>query len=200
MLYIVRYQRRIKSIIANNDGETSTLRDSIPAKCSVTRRSISLSINWMAPPVVSPPPIRLVEYSSVGCIRVSLERCRMKNWHPGPAGEETSLAVENFQIGWWKVQKFTCCPAEWISASVSPRWTCYSDRVLYRVARCGCIIRWEEEKWEKRRGRGIFPLTFSASLREKKNRVQTTRGLFKHLLPDLFNEIYSTLAFFEANY
>lgn len=66
MLYIVRYQRRIKSIIANNDGETSTLRDSIPAKCSVTRRSISLSINWMAPPVVSPPPIRLVEYSSVG--------------------------------------------------------------------------------------------------------------------------------------
>lgn len=30
---------------------------------------------------------------------------------------------------------------------------------------------------EKER-RGIFPLTFSASLREKKNRVQT-RGLFK---------------------
>lgn len=148
----------------------------------------------MAPPVVSPPPIRF-EYSSG--IPVPLERCRMKNWHPGPGWEKLLYSVENFQIGWWKVQKFTCCPAEWISASVFPRWTRYSPRIRTRL---GGLIRWEKKKkkkWKKRGRRGIFPcipfsLTFHvASRKKKKKRECPMLGLFKYRI----KEIYLILAF-----
>lgn len=115
----------------------------------------------------------------------------MKNWHPGPGREKLLYSVENFQIGWWKVQKFTCCPAEWISASVFPRWTRYSPRIRTRL---GGLIRWEEKKkkWKKRGRRGIFarvpfPLT---SLREKKSPTR----LFKYRIA-VKKEIYLTLAF-----
>lgn len=147
-----------------------------------TRQNISLSINWMAPLAarLSPPhSFRIfVGYPSAAWT-VSHEKLT-----PGPGREKLLYSVENFQIGWWKVQKFTCCPAEWISASVFPRWTRYSPRIRTRL---GGLIRWEEKKkWKKRGRRGIFarvpfPLT---SLREKKSPTR----LFKYREKgDLFN-------------
>lgn len=155
----------------------ATLRDSMP----VTWQNISSSINWMAPPVVSPPPIRF-EYSSG--IPVPLERCRMKNWHPGPGWEKLLYSVENFQIGWWKVQKFTCCPAEWISASVFPRWTRYSPRIRTRL---GGLIRWEERKKKKKmeekgkkRNLSMRPLfvNFPRRFEKKKKKTRVSNARF----------------------